>query len=148
MLQVLATFSAVGFAISFGLPAYLSSRWSILRETTPRQRLIDFDVRFIGLFSDQKAVGFSLLLGISSILSGILVLIYQVTGLTMVVDLAVYIELLVMIGVIGLMAGIYIAASRVSREQIRKVLEYSEQPPNDKPCAWTGKRKKEDDRDE
>lgn len=126
MLQVLATFSAVGFAISFGIPALLSYRWSVLRKATARDRLVEFDIRFIGMFSDPKVTGFSLFLGVFSLLSGVLILIYQVTGITIVVELVVWIELFVMIGVIALMVGAWAAAWRVSRKQILKVLEYWE----------------------
>lgn len=147
MLQVLATFSAVGFAISFALPALLASRWNLLRTPTPRERLVEFDIRFIASFSTPKAIGFSLILGISSILAGLLILMYQVTSITIVVELAVWIELFVMIGVIAMMVSIWISTTRVSRKEILKVLEYSEQPPRRKPSR-TRKRKKEDGKDE
>ena len=124
MLQVLATFSAVGFAISFGMPTLLSSRWSLMRQASTLERLLDFHVRFIGIFADPRVFILALSLGLLSIFSGILLIVYYLTCLTQAIDLALWIELAVMTGIIILILAVCVAASRVSRAEISKVLEY------------------------
>jgi len=95
-----------------------------MRQASTLERLLDFHVRFIGIFADPRVFILALSLGLLSIFSGILLIVYYLTCLTQAIDLALWIELAVMTGIIILILAVCVAASRVSRAEISKVLEY------------------------
>jgi len=125
MLGVLATFSTIGFLVFFALPALMAVAWDLIRRTTELERLSEFYIRFVCVFTGRRVFITFVILSIMSLISGLLCLLYYVAPIELFISFALLLEIITFATAIGAILCIYIATGRVSIDDIRKLAEYT-----------------------
>lgn len=135
IITILATFSTVGFIIVLGLPAILSTAWTLIRLRKPKgiEILTDYSIRFMSMFSDKKIFLSFFGLGLVLIVTGLFCLSYYFFLEPIIIQLSFFLQITTMVISIILLSYIAVKTHFVSPEEILAVKDYAEAKPPEKP---------------
>ncbi|OGH06786.1 MAG: hypothetical protein A2W22_06135 [Candidatus Levybacteria bacterium RBG_16_35_11] len=133
--SVIATFATLGFIIVLGLPAVLSYAWTMIRLREPKriEILTDYSIRFISMFSGKKIFLTFFVLGLLFILSGLLCLFYYLYPEVLLIEIAIWMQIVAMTLAFCILCIIALKTHLVTPKEIRDVIDYADAIPVSKP---------------
>ena len=126
LLQVLATFSAIGFAITFAIPTLIAAWEDIAEKTRSHEVITKQQIRLVAVFTRPIFIMSFQSLSLIFITSGCLCLLYYLSSFALLVEVAVWLQLISMFGTIFLIILILMNTSVVGLKEIKRLLDTHE----------------------